>query len=153
MKTMKVMGKGAKERLIPLNDSVIAALREYLLSRASTSDPAVFLNKYGRRLTGRAVQYIVNKFVRCAGITKAKVSPHKLRHTFATLLHCNEVDLVEIQSLMGHASITSTQIYTHTNTNKLRSAVGRLDSIAAAAAPSRGTQPIWPAGLPEPPAE
>ncbi len=133
-RTIRVWGKGAKERLIPLNESVAQALNNWLLARPAAADTAVFLNKFGRRLTGRSVQNIVRKYVRRAGILKAKVSPHKLRHTFATLLHVHDVDLVEIQSLMGHASITSTQIYTHTNANKLRSAVRHLDSITPAAA-------------------
>lgn len=129
-RTVKVMGKGSKERLIPLNAIVIQALRDWLLCRPGTEDTAVFLNRFGRRLSGRSVENIVKKYVRRAGITKAKVSPHKLRHTFATLLHVNDVDLVEIQTLMGHATITSTQIYTHTNAGKLRSAVSRLEQIS-----------------------
>jgi site-specific recombinase XerD len=131
-RTVKVMGKGSKERLIPLNTIVIQALQDWLLCRPGTEDTAVFLNRFGRRLSGRSVENIVKKYVRQAGITKAKVSPHKLRHTFATLLHVNDVDLVEIQTLMGHASITSTQIYTHTNAGKLRSAVSRLEQIGVA---------------------
>ncbi len=129
-RTIKVLGKGAKERLIPLNDAAGQALRDWLLVRPAAEDRAVFLNKFQRRLTGRSVQNIVRKYVRRAGISKAKISPHKLRHTFATLLHVNDVDLVEIQTLMGHSSITSTQIYTHTNANKLRTAVRSLDAIA-----------------------
>lgn len=126
-RTVRVFGKGSKERLIPLNPFVIDAINQYLDSRIATGDPkAVFLNRHGKRLTGRMVLNIVKKYVRKAGIMKAKISPHKLRHTFATLLHLNEVDILEIKSLLGHASITSTQIYTHTNTNKLRSAVDQL---------------------------
>jgi len=130
-KTIKVLGKGAKERLIPLNDLVIKALKEWLLHRPATLETAVFLNRFKRRLSGRSVENIVKKYVRQAGITKLKVSPHKLRHTFATLLHVNDVDLLEIQTLMGHASITSTQIYTHTNADRLRTAVRRLDGLGS----------------------
>ena len=64
-----------------------------------------------------------------AGVFKNRLSPHKLRHTFATLLHSNDVDILEIQALLGHASITSTQIYTHTSSDRLRTAVDKLDSI------------------------
>lgn len=131
-KTIRVFGKGAKERLIPMNPFVMAALNSYLDVRPATGDPeAMFLNRRGQRLTGRSIVNIVKKYVRKAGITKAKISPHKLRHTFATLLHINEVDILEIKSLLGHASITSTQIYTHTNASKLRSAVDRLSVVAA----------------------
>lgn len=130
-KTIRVMGKGSKERLIPMNDFVFNALNSYLEIRLPTGDAeAVFLNRNGGRLTGRSIVNIVQKYVKKAGIGKEKISPHKLRHTFATLLHMNEVDILEIKSLLGHSSITSTQIYTHTNANKLRSAVDRLNSYA-----------------------
>jgi integrase/recombinase XerC len=129
-RTIRVFGKGSKERLIPLNPFVIDAINQYLDRRIATGDPkAVFLNRRGKRLTGRMILNIVKKYVRKAGIAKAKISPHKLRHTFATLLHLNEVDILEIKSLLGHASITSTQIYTHTNTNKLRAAVDQLGNF------------------------
>jgi site-specific recombinase XerD len=129
-RAIRVMGKGSKERLIPMNDFVLKALNSYLEVRLATGDPeAVFLNRNGGRLTGRSIVNIVRKYVQKAGIGKDKISPHKLRHTFATLLHHNEVDILEIKSLLGHASITSTQIYTHTNANKLRSAVDRLNQF------------------------
>lgn len=131
-RTIRVMGKGSKERLIPMNEFVMKALNSYLDLRPATGDPeAVFLNRNGGRLTGRSIVNIVRKYVRKAGIGKDKISPHKLRHTFATLLHLNEVDILEIKSLLGHASITSTQIYTHTNANKLRSAVDRLNHFSS----------------------
>lgn len=131
-RTIRVLGKGSKERLIPMNEFVMNALNAYLEVRPATGDAeAVFLNRNGGRLTGRSIVNIVRKHVRKAGIGKDKISPHKLRHTFATLLHVNEVDILEIKSLLGHASITSTQIYTHTNANKLRSAVDRLNHFGA----------------------
>lgn len=130
-RTIKVMGKGSKERLIPMNDFVFNAINQYLEVRPVTGDgEAVFLNRQGGRLTGRSIVNIVRKYVQKAGIAKEKISPHKLRHTFATLLHMNDVDILEIKSLLGHSSITSTQIYTHTNSNKLRSAVDRLNQFA-----------------------
>lgn len=130
-RTAKVHGKGSKERLIPLNAIVVDALMAWLEVRPAVADPEpLFVNRKGQRLTGRSVYNIVRKYVRRAGILKGKISPHKLRHTFATLLHLSEVDILEIQRLLGHASITSTQIYTHTNTQKLRSAVERIAYIA-----------------------
>ncbi|MGI8907780.1 MAG: tyrosine-type recombinase/integrase [Candidatus Sumerlaeaceae bacterium] len=130
-RSIKVLGKGSKERLIPMNEFVMKALNSYLEVRPATGDPeAVFLNRNGGRLTGRSIVNIVRKYVRKAGIGKDKISPHKLRHTFATLLHMNEVDILEIKSLLGHASITSTQIYTHTNAGKLRTAVDRLNHFS-----------------------
>ncbi|MDX2176802.1 MAG: tyrosine recombinase XerC [Candidatus Sumerlaeia bacterium] len=127
-RTIKVLGKGSKERLIPVNRTVEDALRAWLAVRgAKPGERAVFVNKRGGRITGRSVERIVDEYVVRAGLPRPEVSPHKLRHTFATLLHLRDVDLVEIQRLMGHATITSTQIYTHTNTTRLRSAVERLD--------------------------
>ncbi len=129
-RTVKVTGKGSKERLIPMNLFVVETLNKWLEVRPATGDrDAVFLSRLGRRLTGRSIHNIVCKHVRKAGLSKESISPHKLRHTFATLLHLNDVDILEIRSLLGHASITSTQIYTHTNTTKLRTAVNTLDGI------------------------
>lgn len=128
--TVRVFGKGSKERLIPLNLEVREALLVMLEDSGRVAAPgerAVFLNARGRRLTGRAVQYIVDRCVAAAGIDKRRISPHKLRHTFATLLYTRDVELVDIQSLMGHASLSSTQIYTHTNAGRLQAAIERLD--------------------------
>ncbi|MBN1867747.1 tyrosine recombinase XerC [Candidatus Sumerlaeota bacterium] len=129
--TMRVMGKGSKERVVPLNQAAIAALQEWLAIRqpADAQEKAVFLNRFGRRLSPRGIEKLLQKHVRSAGISKEKVSPHKLRHTFATLLHIKGVDVVEIQALLGHASITSTQIYTHASSTRLKSAVEKLETL------------------------
>jgi integrase/recombinase XerC len=126
--SIRVMGKGRKERIIPLNSLVLAELNEYLDVRGVSEDDALFLNRYGKRLSGRSVENLVRKYVLQAGIFKNKISPHKLRHTFATLLHTRDVDILEIQALLGHASVTSTQIYTHTSSSRLRAAVTKLES-------------------------
>lgn len=128
-KTVRVMGKGSKERIIPLNDAVIDALQQYLMVRPVSEDKALFLNRFGKRISGRGVRLMVDKYVVSAGISKDHVSPHKLRHTFATLLHFNGVDIVEIQALMGHSTITSTEIYTHVSSAKLQNAVKKLEDI------------------------
>lgn len=130
--TLRVMGKGSKERLVPMNPDVAKTLRAWLQVRTpEEGERAVFLNRFGRRLSGRMVEKIVDKCVRAAGIKKENLSPHKLRHTFATLLHSKQVELVDIQALLGHASISTTQIYTHTEKNRLRDAVNRLDEVFA----------------------
>lgn len=128
---VRVLGKGAKERLLPLNEVVIRALQAWLQVRqpADPADEAVFLNRFGRRFSARGVEKLVGKYVQLAGIGKAGVSPHKLRHTFATLLHVHGTDILEIQALLGHSSITSTQIYTHASPARLKSAVKNLESI------------------------
>jgi site-specific recombinase XerD len=128
-RAVRVTGKGSKERIIPLNAVVHDALSAYLAVRGASESPALFLNKFGDRMSGRMMENIVRKYALKAGIFKDGISPHKLRHTFATLLHASEVDLIEIQSLMGHANIASTQIYTHTSSAKLRQAVKKLESI------------------------
>lgn len=125
--TIRVMGKGRKERIAPLNRIVIDALNRYLEARPLSDSPALFLNRYGDRLTGRSIEKMVRHYALKAGIFKDGISPHKLRHTFATMLHASEVDLIEIQALMGHASIASTQIYTHTSNSKLHAAVKKLE--------------------------
>lgn len=145
-RTLRVMGKGSRERLIPMNQYVVNALNAWLDVRPAMGDPkAVFLNRRGGRLTGRSIVNIVSKYVQKSGIGKARISPHKLRHTFATLLHLNEVDILEIKTLLGHASITSTQIYTHTNTTRLRTAVDRLNSIGAGVSAPAHQPPSAPA--------
>ncbi|MBI1784421.1 tyrosine-type recombinase/integrase [Candidatus Sumerlaeota bacterium] len=129
-RSIRVMGKGRKERMIPLNEFVFKAVNEYLDVRGHADSPALFLNRFGDRLSGRSVENIIRKYALMAGVFKDRLSPHKLRHTFATLLHANDVDVLEIQALLGHSSITSTQIYTHTSSSRLRSAVGKLDAVA-----------------------
>jgi site-specific recombinase XerD len=126
---VRVVGKGSKERFIPLNDMVVEALKEYLSERPATAEAAVFLGRGGRRISPSTVKHIVPKYAREAGIFRKGISPHKLRHTFATLLHMKDVDILEIQSLLGHSSITSTQIYTHTHPGRLKSAVDKLTDL------------------------
>lgn len=128
-KTVRVLGKGSKERIIPLNAVVMNSINPYLNVRLLSDSKALFLNRFARRLSGRMVETLVRKYALKAGIFKDGLSPHKLRHTFATLLHANEVDLIEIQALMGHANIASTQIYTHTSNSKLRQAVKKIENI------------------------
>ncbi len=128
-RSIRVVGKGSKERVIPLNNAALHAINHHLDGRKHNGCPALFLNRFGRRLSGRAVEYLIRRHALNAGVFKNRLSPHKLRHTFATLLHSNEVDILEIQALLGHSSITSTQIYTHTSSSRLRSAVRKLDTL------------------------
>jgi len=128
-KQVRVLGKGSRERLIPLNPIVVEALTDYLHERPATADPAVFLGRKGRRIAPTTVEWIVGKYAKIAGIYRKGISPHKLRHTFATLLHMKDVDILEIQTLLGHSSVTSTQIYTHTHPGKLKAAVDRLTEL------------------------
>lgn len=129
--TLLVSGKGSKERLVPLHSGCVQPLRKYLRnSRAALATPrceAVFLDRNGERVTARAVSYAIEKAVKRAGLSH-RITPHKLRHTFATQLLHRGASLIEIKELLGHSHIVTTSIYTHTNVQRLRTAVQKLDS-------------------------
>lgn len=116
---VKVMGKGRKERMLPIGEPAISAIRAYLEKRRKQPD-ALFLNKNGRRITDRGVRNIVEKYIQIASIKQA-VSPHTLRHSFATHLLNRGADLRSVQELLGHANLSTTQIYTHLTTERLKS--------------------------------
>ncbi len=115
---VKLRGKGKKERLAPIGDKAISSLREYLEKRKKQSS-AVFLNIRGTRITDRGVRNIVGKYLRLTGIRQG-VSAHTLRHSFATHLLNRGADLRTVQELLGHANLSTTQIYTHLTTEKLK---------------------------------
>lgn len=123
-----VRGKGSKLRVVFLSDTAKDVLKFYLEKR-SDADPALFIRvpkneKFEKfenlRLTPRSVQRIVKKYAIAAGIVGKKVSPHSLRHSFATDLLRNGADIRSVQSLLGHSSVTTTQIYTHITDKQLR---------------------------------
>lgn len=114
----KVMGKGKKERIVPIGERAIEAIRAYLANRKKQAS-AIFLNKNGSRITTRGVRNIVGKYLRLAGI-KQGVSPHTLRHSFATHLLNRGADLRSVQELLGHVNLSTTQIYTHLTTDRLK---------------------------------
>ncbi len=116
---LRVMGKGGKERIVPLGRVAAEALREYLLSRSSLHpDAPLVVNSRGGRLTRRSVARIVDRYMRHL-VTMKKASPHTLRHTFATHLLEGGADLRSIQEMLGHASLSTTQKYTHVTIDKL----------------------------------
>jgi tyrosine recombinase XerC len=116
---IKVMGKGRKERIVPVGDKAAATVRDYLDKRKKQSE-ALFLNKNGKRITTRGIRNIVGKYIRIAGI-KQGVSPHTLRHSFATHLLNRGADLRSVQELLGHVNLSTTQVYTHLTTDRLKS--------------------------------
>jgi integrase/recombinase XerC/integrase/recombinase XerD len=121
---LRVLGKGSKERLLPVGEPAQRALRRYLERgrRALAADPrerALFVSKSGRRLSGSDVTRRLNLWTREAALA-AGVSPHALRHSFATHLLEGGADLRAIQELLGHASISTTQIYTRVDAARLR---------------------------------
>ncbi|MCK9604525.1 MAG: tyrosine recombinase XerC [Candidatus Omnitrophica bacterium] len=116
---IKVMGKGKKERIVPIGDRAINAIRAYLEMKKKESN-ALFLNKSGKRISTRGVRNIVGKYLKKAQL-KNGVSPHTLRHSFATHLLNRGADLRSVQELLGHANLSTTQIYTHLTTERLKS--------------------------------
>ncbi len=117
---VRVVGKGRKERIVPLGEIALDALRSYrqALAESGLSSPAVFVNHRGGRLTTRSVARIVGRAVALSG-TPVPASPHALRHSFATHLLNQGADLRSIQELLGHASLSTTQRYTHVNLDHL----------------------------------
>lgn len=119
-------GKGNKDRLTPLGDAAIAALTDYLATErprlakvAGTPPPWVLLSRGGKRLRREAIWQLVKRYVLRAGI-HPDVSPHTLRHSFATHLLAGGADLRQVQELLGHATIATTQIYTHVDQTRLK---------------------------------
>lgn len=123
----RVRGKGKRERLALLGSHATRALHRWLAVRKPAprlppaSAKAVFLNKHGSRLTARSVGRMLEKYLAAAGLDP-KIHPHTLRHTFATHLLNRGADIRSVQELLGHASITTTQIYTHITNERLREA-------------------------------
>jgi len=111
---VKVRGKGRKERIVPVGKKAVEALKAYMIERVllKKKDRALFLNRSGTRLTDRGVRRIVVKYARAA-LLDGRIGPHTLRHTFATHLLQGGADLRVIQELLGHASLSTTQKYTH----------------------------------------
>ncbi len=118
---VRVLGKGRKERLVPFNTATAEALRTYLKDRmtgAAGIRSPLFLNYRGERLSARSVDRLVRRYVARCG-ARFGISPHALRHSFATHLLSNGADLRAIQELLGHARLSTTQRYTHVNTGQL----------------------------------
>lgn len=122
--TLKVLGKGGKERLVPIGRSALAAIDAYRMLLKSRSDvergldSALFLNLQGRRLTTRSVARILKQIATACGIL-TPVSPHTLRHTFATHLLDAGADLRSVQEMLGHQNLSTTQKYTHVSIDRL----------------------------------
>lgn len=123
---VRVRGKGKKERIIPVGAVAIKAIRDYLEHRppkdgAENLKRPLYLNRYGGRLTDRSIRRLILKYARRIALKK-EVSPHTLRHSFATHMLDRGADLRSVQELLGHENLSTTQIYTHVTTKRLKEA-------------------------------
>ncbi len=123
---VRCLGKGSKERVVPLHRKAVSAVRAYvqqsrpkLLRSLAEEEPALFVNHRGERLTRQGFWLILKGYARKAGIA-SNITPHTLRHSFATHLLAGGASLRNVQELLGHASIATTQVYTHLTTDRIR---------------------------------
>jgi len=130
-RTLKIIGKGNKERIVFLNEICIEAIKNYLevrpmdMLKADDKD-ALFISSKFSRITGRSIELIAKKYFEQAGIDTTVYTPHKLRHTAATIMYRDgNVDIRTLQELLGHASLSTTQIYTHVKNDDLRNAADK----------------------------
>ncbi|HDZ77439.1 MAG TPA: tyrosine recombinase XerC [Candidatus Omnitrophica bacterium] len=124
----KVRGKGKKERLVPIGDKAITAIRRYLSKRPHKTR-SLFLNNRGKRITDRGVRVILDKYLQKM-CEKRNISPHTFRHSFATHLLNRGADLRSVQELLGHANLSTTQVYTHLTTDRLKAIYDKAHSRA-----------------------
>ena len=125
--TLSIIGKGNKERILYLNNACTKAINEYLAVRPHDNlkdRDALFISNFGGRISRRMVEMIVKKYISLAGLDPKKYTPHKLRHTAATLmLKHGKVDIRSLQQVLGHESISTTEIYTHVDSEQIKNAL------------------------------
>lgn len=126
---LKFIGKGNKERIVPLHSLIKDKIKRYLPLREElligTTSKALFVSKNGNRISTRTVQRLIKKYINASNINK-HITPHKLRHTFASMFYKKTKDLKSLQDLLGHSSLSSTTIYTHTDQEKKTEQVNSL---------------------------
>jgi len=124
---LRVVGKGNKERIVPLTAEVVAAMREYLAWRKPTTCPRLFVSRVeGHAISGNRIYRILRRLLKRAGLTGQGITPHKLRHTFATHLVRSGVDVRTVQELLGHSDLGTTAKYLHSNPTVKQAALTRL---------------------------
>lgn len=128
--SVKLLGKGNKERIVYLNDACLFALEEYYPERSampkSASEAALFLSARGTRLSPRRVEQIVAECLKAAGLDGRGYSPHKLRHTAATLMYQHgQVDIRVLKEILGHSNLATTELYTHVSNSQIEHAASK----------------------------
>ncbi len=127
--TLRLLGKGNKERVVYLNDACADAIKAYMAVRpndgiVATDRNALFISRNKRRISGKTVQYIVKKYLEKSGFGGQGLSTHKLRHTAATLMYQHgNVDIRVLKDILGHSNLGTTQIYTHISNNQIKNAI------------------------------
>ncbi|MBQ6261945.1 MAG: tyrosine-type recombinase/integrase [Clostridia bacterium] len=131
-RSMRVTGKGNKERIIYLNDACRDAIKDYLpvrlsiIERGAPESRALFLSRLGKRISNKTVQWVVKKYLAAAGLENRGYSTHKLRHTAATLMYqSGDVDIRVLKDILGHEQLTTTQIYTHVSDKGMEAAMSK----------------------------
>lgn len=131
--TIRVLGKGSKERIVPVGEAALSCLRESLRSRGSPGDgEPVFVNGRGARLSSDGVMFVVRRWAKRSALLK-NVTPHVFRHSFATHLLNRGCGIREVQEMLGHANLNTTQIYTHVSLSRLREVYDGAHPRSAAA--------------------
>lgn len=122
--SLKVIGKGNKERIVYLNNQCMAAIRNYVQLRPNDNgEKALFISNTGKRISNRRVEQIIDARIKACGLGGKGISVHKLRHTAATLMYQNGVDVRVLKEVLGHENLNTTQIYTHVVNQQLRDAI------------------------------
>ncbi|MCD4826018.1 MAG: tyrosine recombinase XerC [Phycisphaerae bacterium] len=133
---VRIRGKGKKERFVPMGDKAIESIFDYLNMRSNRPEPLrsgpLFVNRAGQRITDRSIRRKLNKYMLIAGIP-AHISPHTLRHCFATHMLNAGADLRSVQEMLGHENLSTTQIYTHLTTRRLRKVYQKAHPMAVGA--------------------
>ncbi len=156
LRSLRVTGKGAKERIIYLNDACRSAMTAYFPVRLSTpvknkGETALFLSGQGNRISVKTIQWMVKKYLGEAGLAYKNYSTHKLRHTAATLMYqSGQVDIRVLKDILGHEQLNTTQIYTHVSNEQMEAAMNNNPLAGKAAPPVSAFHAIEPAEEAEP---